>query len=347
MVGREAGSAEHPGMRVKWGVLGASRFAERAIIPALMESALAIPYAIASRSSAAAAGMAARFHIPRHYGSYDELLMDEDVEIVYIPLPNALHARWAVAAARSGKHVLCEKPLAVTSKEAVEVLDACSASGVKIMEAFSYRYKPHLAFVRKLLEDESRREARLVQARFTIPLARMGDRVNDIRWEAELAGGSLMDLGCYCIDTGISLLGGDPTEAYCLGLHDGIHTAEVETHGMVSFSGGGLLTFCSSFLLEQRSEYTVWANGMRISVDGPYGHQASVPVSVTSDKGETTHTIPGVNEYLLEVDNFTRVVLGLDAPVVRAEETLATARVMDALMEANRRRRPVKICSMT
>ena len=151
--------------------------------------------AIASRDGAHAREVAAELGIPTAHGSYEALLADPDVDAVYIPLPNHLHAEWTIAAARAGKHVLCEKPLALTAAEAERMVDACDDEGVHLMEAFMYRHHPSWVAVRELVALRAGSAAlRAVQSWFSY----YNDDPRNIRNQAEAGGGALYDIGCYC-----------------------------------------------------------------------------------------------------------------------------------------------------
>ena len=180
---------------MRWGVISTGWVA-RTFIAALRESEDAQVVAVASRDTGRAAATAAEFGLARAYGTYAELLADPDVDAVYIGLPNSLHAEWAIASVRAGKHVLCEKPLAVSSAEAEAMFEAARTAGVWLMEAFMYRFHPQTLKVQELIGAGAIGEVRLVRAAFCFTVS---DPAN-VRLSSELAGGALRDVGCYPVN---------------------------------------------------------------------------------------------------------------------------------------------------
>ncbi len=194
---------------VRWGVLGAARIAAKAVIPAIRRSGAGEVVAVSSASGRAGA-YAADLGIPRHYGSHEELLADPDVDAVYVPLPNTEHARWAVAAAEAGKHVLCEKPIVQGLAELDAVEEAARRAGVQVAEAFMYRYHPQLERVRSLLDAGEIGELVTVESSFHFVQTR--SEPLDIRLRRDLGGGAHNDIGCYPVDLLGWLTGVEPDD---------------------------------------------------------------------------------------------------------------------------------------
>jgi xylose dehydrogenase (NAD/NADP) len=182
--------------KIRWGVLGYAKIARENVIPALLRSANAEFHALASRDGGKLAEGLARFPAPRSYRGYEELLRDPEVDAVYIPLPNALHREWTIKAAEHGKHILCEKPLALTAAEARDMAAACAAHGVVLMEAFMYRYTDRTRQVREVLRRGLLGEIKFLQANFCFMLANPAS----IKLRPELGGGALYDIGCYPVN---------------------------------------------------------------------------------------------------------------------------------------------------
>ncbi|MYW01178.1 Gfo/Idh/MocA family oxidoreductase [Streptomyces sp. SID3343] len=192
--------------RIRIGVLGAARIAPLALVkPARMIPEVQVA-AIATRDPAKADTFARRQGIPRVHTTYDALIADPELDAVYIPLPNGLHAQWTIRALEAGKHVLCEKPLAANELEAQEIADRAQRSGLVVMEAFHYRYHPLAKRMREILDDGELGEIRRITTSMCFPLPLLGD----IRYRFDLAGGSLMDGGCYAVHA-MRLLAGDDT----------------------------------------------------------------------------------------------------------------------------------------
>ena len=185
-----------PNRKLRWGVLGYARIAREALIPAIQRSANSQFHALASRDAARLAEARARFGVARTYPGYAELLRDPEVDAVYLPLPNSLHREWTIKAAEQGKHVLCEKPLALTAAEGREMAAACAAHGVTLMEAFMYRYTDRTRQVQEVLRGSLLGEIKSVSATFRFRLANPAS----IKLRPELGGGALYDVGCYPVN---------------------------------------------------------------------------------------------------------------------------------------------------
>jgi xylose dehydrogenase (NAD/NADP) len=182
---------------LRWGILGAADIAIRRVIPAMHAARHTTPFALASRNAARAKDVAAQLGIPRAYGSYEDLLADPDVDAIYIPLPNTLHAEWTIRSAEAGKHVLCEKPLAASVAECEAMLAACHQAGVQLMEGFMYRFHPQHARVRAMVAAGLIGQPTLIRTTFCVRMQRPPD---DIRFSPTLGGGSLLDVGVYALD---------------------------------------------------------------------------------------------------------------------------------------------------
>lgn len=188
------------------GILGAARIAPRAIVDPCRTTAVAVVVSLAARDPARAREFAARHHIPLVHTSYADLIADPGVDAVYNPLPNSLHHSWSIAALRAGKHVLCEKPLAANADQAAEMASVAAETGRVLMEAFHYRYHPLAARMQEIIAQGQIGRLRQIHTWMCIPLYRR----NDIRFRYDLAGGALMDVGCYAIHMARFLGGGEP-----------------------------------------------------------------------------------------------------------------------------------------
>lgn len=193
---------------LRWGVLGPTSYvAQRAVLPALRDSDACELVAVASRSHDAAHLARAEFGAAAAYDSYSALLDDPSVEAVYVPLPNGMHREWTLRCAAAGKHVLCEKPLAMNAREAAEMASACASAGVLLMEAYMTPFHPRAAeFVRLAQSELGGLES--AHAAFTFPLR---DARNH-RWDPDMGGGALLDVGVYCVAPLLAIAGGDPVE---------------------------------------------------------------------------------------------------------------------------------------
>jgi len=190
---------------LRFGILSTARVGRRRVVPAMQQAPNILVRAVASRDARRAQAFAHALSIPKAYGCYEDLLADPEVDAVYIPLPNSLHCQWTVKAAQAGKHVLCEKPLAASAREADEMIAACEANHVLLMEAFMYRFHPQNEHVLGLIQDGAIGPVRMVRAVFTFTIGS-----SNIRLDAALAGGSLMDVGCYCVSVARTIVGAEP-----------------------------------------------------------------------------------------------------------------------------------------
>jgi predicted dehydrogenase len=303
------------------------------VIPAIQGSRNGELVAVASREPERARTFARENGIARSYGSYEALLEAEDIEAVYIPLPNSLHREWTVRAAEAGKHVLCEKPLGLTALECDEMHRAAEKAGVHLMEAFMYRFHPRTELVQKLIGDGVIGQLRGIQASFTFRLR----RTDDIRLDAALGGGSLMDVGCYCVNLARTLAGAEPCEvqAFADWTVTGVDERMV---GTMRFESGLMAQFDCALTLERRESY---------QAIGPEGHLRVEPAFLpgTADAtieeqhgraGTTLHNVPGADEYQLMVEHFADCVLEGTRVRYPPTEAAANLRVIEALYRSAR-----------
>ncbi|HWE64422.1 MAG TPA: Gfo/Idh/MocA family oxidoreductase, partial [Chloroflexota bacterium] len=231
--------------RIRWGILSTANIGLKAFIPGVAASRNGVVAAIASRDSSRAQEAAARLGIPRAHGSYEALLADPEVDAIYNPLPNSMHAEWTLKAAEAGKPILCEKPLARDAAEAAAMVEGCRAHGVLLMEAFMYRFHPQQARVRALLDEGAIGELRAVRSGFTFHLRSLDPR--NVRLQRDLAGGALMDVGCYCINAMRMLFGEEPRWFSAQGDYREQFGVEVTMAGVLGFSDQRMATFDCGF----------------------------------------------------------------------------------------------------
>lgn len=328
---------------LRWGILSTANIGRAAVIPAIQHSHNGDVIAVASRDADSAADFAARLGIPQSYGSYQALLHADDIDAVYIPLPNSLHWEWAIRAAAAGKHVLCEKPLALSAAECGEMDAAAREHGVKLMEAFMYRFHPRTERVLELLQAGAVGDVHQIHAAFTF---RLTSREN-IRFSAELGGGALMDVGCYCVNVARTLAGREPVEAQAFaqwtsaGLQErGTHEKGVDERmaGTLRFDDGLIAQFDCALTMERRESYTVAGSDGFLHVPAAF-LPGTADVSIHGHHGrgkETVHTVDGVDEYQLMVEHFADCVLH-DRPLrYPPSEAAANMRVIEALHRSAR-----------
>jgi predicted dehydrogenase len=316
--------------RLTFGVLGTAGISRDAVIPAIAASDHAVG-AVASRDGGRAAAFAEAASIPRSYGSYEALLTDDELDAVYVPLPNGLHAEWTTRAADAGLHVLCEKPLAVDAAEAREVTDHCADRGVTLMEGFMYRYHPRTERVLELVERELD-DVRTVTSTFRFPLY---DRPDDVRLDPALAGGSLMDVGCYPVSLVRAVLG-EPDRAYAHANDTRDAGVDTELAGVLEYDDGRSARVASGFDTQLVQRYRIDATNGWIAVEQAFDAPTDEPVELTYqiDGRRGVETFEPVDQYRLQVEHFADRVADDADPLTDGEAAVANMRVIDALAES-------------
>ena len=329
--------------RLRWGILGTARIAD-SLVQAIRLSDNSELAAVASRDAEMARAWAGERQVALAFGSYDQMLSSDAIDAVYIPLPNALHKEWAIRAAQSGKHVLCEKPLAANSQDAQEMIAAAEANGVKLMEAFMYRFHPQTARLKKLVADGAIGEVKIVRANFGFLLS----RPNDVRWSLELGGGALLDVGCYCVSITRLLMGVEPVAATARAVWAPTGVDETLS-GVLEFANGALGVISCSMrtgaVMDQ--SLVVTGTGGRINVAEPFRMDEG-PTDVLLDNLDRsgrveTVQVPGANEYQRMVEHFANAVLSGGSLDYTLNDSLGNMRVLDALLESARTGRTVAI----
>jgi len=328
-----------PHRPIRWGVLGYARIAREAVIPAIRRAPNSAFHALASRDPAKLADARARFGEFRPHSDYAALLRDPEVDAVYIPLPNALHREWTIRAAEHGKHVLCEKPLALTAAEGREMMAACAAHGVTLMEAFMYRYTDRLRQVQEVLRSGALGEIRFVNATFGFLLANPAS----IKLRPELGGGSLYDVGCYPVNfVGMVADGLDPAAAGTA-LPATVAVECVRTGG-IDLSFSALLRYPSGLGASLHCGFDAHLRTFA-EITGTKG-VLEVPDTFMDNAGALTLLAGGErrelpvaasDRYRLEVEDFAAAVLERRAPRFSLAETARNLEVTDRLLAAGRR----------
>ena len=334
------GTTNGSGTRLRWGVLSTADIARRKWIPGVRRAPLqrGEVVAIGSRDGEAAKRVAAELGIPRAHDSYEALLADPDVDAVYIPLPNHLHLQWTLAAARAGKHVLCEKPLALSAADAQGMAEACDAAGVELMEAFMYRLHPSWQAVRDVLASGRIGRLQTVQSWFSY----YNDDPRNIRNIADAGGGALMDIGCYSINLSRMLFGAEPERVEASMLYDPDMEIDVLTSALLVFPGGGTATFTCSTRSESDQRVHIYGTEGRISIGIPFNippdRETHVYVTQGGDPpvapNTETLTFPVADPYGVEADAFAAAILdGAPAPIPAADG-VANMRVIEQVVAA-------------
>ncbi|WP_369390578.1 Gfo/Idh/MocA family protein [Mesobacillus selenatarsenatis] len=328
--------------KIKWGILSTANIAQTQVIPAIQRSALAEVGAIAS-SSGKAAEVAAKLNIPRVYDTYEELLLDPKIDAVYIPLPNSLHRKWVLEAAKHGKHILCEKPAALAAEEMIEMDRHCKKENVLFMEAFMYQFHPQHDRVKEIIASGEIGEVKLMRSSFSFY---MEDRETNIRMDKSLGGGSIYDVGCYCIHSMRHILGAEPVKVHAHGNLDPDTGVDVSAVAYLEFDRGMIQgVFDCSFEASFRQEYEVVGTKGRIFVPRAFRPDVNGDVglvTVESNGQQRTELVEG-DIYLLEVDHLSEAILEKKPLIYPAEKTIQNMRVINACYSSLEQKEEVTI----
>jgi D-xylose 1-dehydrogenase (NADP+, D-xylono-1,5-lactone-forming) len=320
---------------VTWGILSTARI-NRSFIPSAHASDKVELVAVASRDQARADAYAAEWEIPRAYGSYESLLADDEIEAVYISLPNNLHVEWSIRAVEAGKHVLCEKPMGKRAAEVEQAFDAAERAGRILSEAFMYRHNPQAKRLRQLVDEGAIGELRVVRACFSFALF---DPEN-IRLRPDVEGGSLMDVGCYCVN-GSRLLAGEPELVFGQQLIGPSGTDWVFT-GSLRFPGDVFGLFDCGTALPSRDELEAIGSEGSLFLDDPW--HGREPVIELRRGGETERIeLERVDSYRLELENVSEAIRGEAELLLGREDAVGNARAIEALAASAERREAVSL----
>jgi predicted dehydrogenase len=318
---------------VRWGILSTADI-NRRLIPGAHASPKVDLIAVASREVERALNYARTWDIERAYGTYEELLADPDVEAVYNPLPNTLHAEWSIKALDAGKHVLCEKPFSRHVEEVEASFDAAERNGRVLSEAFMFRHSPQTARLKELVDGGAIGTLRLIRSTFSYSLY----DAENIRLRADVEGGALMDVGCYCV-SGSRLLGGEPESVFASAWFGETGTDWVFTATM-RFPNDVLALFDCGTALQDRDELEVVGSKGSLFLDDPW--HGNVPViEVRREDGSERIELEPQDAYRVELENLCDVIRGEGELLLGREDAVAQARVLEALYESATTGQPV------
>ena len=315
--------------KVRYGILSTARIGRNSHVPAAAQAKNCEVLAISSRDPEKAEVWAEKLGIARAYGSYDELLADPDVDAVINPLPNSLHCKWTVRAARAGKHILCEKPLAVDTREAREMIAAASENGVLLMEAFTHRFNPQLRHVRKAVANGEIGPVKLARAELTYTIE---DWENDSRTKSELGGGALLDAGCYCVSALRFVLGAEPVAVQGWRRMREGHGVDSTFAGLLRFPNDCLAYMATGMEQPFRCVCEVVGADGRIEIGDMFGEQAGVRV-IRGGKEEVS-AFSGPNRFRTQLEHFSSCILEGTPVEFAPEDALQNTRVLVALQQA-------------
>ncbi len=319
------------------GVLSTADIARRKVVPGFRRARRCRVTAIASRDPDLARSVARELDIPNAHGSYQALLDDPEVDAVYIPLPNHLHPEWTIAAARAGKHVLCEKPLALVADDAERMTVACREAGVVLMEAFMYRLHPSWQAARRMVADGRIGRLIAVQSWFSY----CNEDPANIRNIVAAGGGALYDIGCYCVNLARMLFEGEPSRVQASIRRDRVTGTDVVTSAILDFPGG-TATFTCSTRAEDDQRVDIYGTRGRLSIGIPFNIPPDRPTEVHFVAGGNppvaphieTFTFPVADPYAVELEYFAAAVLDGTPVPLPPEDSIANLRLIERIFAA-------------
>ena len=341
------------GKKLRWGLMSTARINERLILP-IGNSERSELVAVASRSKETVDRYAAEWKIPRAHVGYDGLLADPEVDAVYISLPNSMHAEWCAKSAEQGKHVLCEKPMALTAEEADRIAEAARKNGVLIQEAAMYRYHEQTRQVREWVTNGDIGDIRVIQGFFGFTL----DREGDIRFDPSLGGGSLWDIGSYPVSFSRTVTGANPVEVEAQQVlsDSGV---DLSFAGQLRFASGALAQIASSFQVTACWSAQVIGSKGRILLDHPWLNRIGETAHLTilregessaatfgdsaADIEEETITYEKPNAYQCELEGVEASILDGDDPVISLDDSRGNAATLAALLQSAGENKPVRL----
>jgi predicted dehydrogenase len=322
--------------KLRWGVLGVAGIAMKKVMPAMKHSTRAELYGIASRNLDRARQAAEKFGMPKAYGSYEELLADPEVDVIYNPLPNHLHVPWSIKAAEAGKHVLCEKPVAMDAAEARKLIAARDRTGVMIGEAFMVKTHPLWLRTRELVRSGAIGELRSIVSVFSY----FNADPNNIRNVADIGGGAIMDIGCYPITMSRFLFEREPARVAALIDRDPQMRTDRLSSALLDYGSGQAIFTCSTQLVPFQTMQVLGGRG-RIDIEIPYNIPPDRPTRILIDDGSElagknarVEEFPAADQYTIQADEFSRAVQENSEVPVPLEDALNNMEVIDAVRRA-------------
>ena len=322
--------------KVRWGILGVANIAVKKVIPGMQGAAGVEIAAIASRDLSKAQTAAANLNIPAAYGSYEELLADPQIDAIYNPLPNHLHVPWSVKAVEAHKHVLCEKPIALTAAETNLLIEARDKAGVKVGEAFMVRVHPQWIRARELVRTAAIGELRSIVSVFSY----FNNDPKNIRNQRDIGGGGMMDIGCYPITMARYLFGREPVRVSALVDRDPDLGTDRLTSALLDFNPGQAIFTVSTQMVPFQRMQVLGTKG-RIDMEIPYNTPPDRPSRIFVDNGSQlgglsaiAQEFPTLDQYTLQGEAFSRAILDNTEVPVTLEDAQLNMRVIEAVLRA-------------
>jgi len=323
--------------KIRWGIMGCAKIARGQFLPALADSSNGVLQAVSSRDLAKAEECARMWGAKKAYGGYEEMLLDPLIDAVYIPLPNDLHAEWAMKALEAKKHVLCEKPLAVSLEKVTAMLETAKREERFLMEAFMYRFHPQIGQMLSWIKEGRIGEVRQVSGSFSF---RLEDPAN-IRLRAEHGGGSLWDVGCYPIHLANLVFGSAPRKVMAQSHFEAV---DLSTTGLLWYGENKQMLFDCSFVQENRQLAEVVGTEGRIIIPSPWRPDSQeVTISLIQGRERYEKGFLASNPYRLEIEHFGECIQGKAEPILPSALSLQTVATIEACYKSARTGRETEV----
>jgi predicted dehydrogenase len=318
--------------KVSWGILSTAKIGTEKVIPAMQQGKYSKISAITSRNIVKAKKVAQQLGIPKAYGSYKELLEDTEIEAIYIPLPNHLHVQWTINSLEAGKHVLCEKPIGLSFKQAEHLKKEMEKfADLKVMEAFMYRFHPQWKTVKKLVDEGKIGELKTIHSIFSF----FNNDPTDIRNQLESGGGSLLDIGCYCISLSRFLFNNEPVRVSGTIEHDPKMKTDRLVSAVLEFEKGTSTFTCSTQLIDH-SCVDIFGTHGRIEMATPFLPSFESTSKIMHQVGSQMKEIifEPCNQYTIQGDLFSQAILNDSNVPTSIEDGVANMKVIDKIIES-------------
>jgi xylose dehydrogenase (NAD/NADP) len=322
---------------LRWGLLGTARI-NRALIEPIQSSKRSKLCAVSSRSYDKAVEYAKSWEIPRFHSTYDDLLADPEIDVIYNSLPNSLHAEWTIKAMRMGKHVLCEKPLATSISDVDAIIDLAHNTGMVVTEAFMYRHHPQTILVKQMVDNGDIGNLQFIRGSFCYT----NTRSSDPRFDPDLGGGSLWDVGCYPISYTRYILGEEPDVVFGHQV-TGPTGIDLFYAGNMHFPGGVIAQFESSFITPFKVNMEITGDKGRIHINEPYKPGIKTKIYLESEGRSQTIQVKGEKLYLGEVEDIENAIIFGKPLRIGLQDSKANIAVIEALYRSSRLVKPINI----
>jgi xylose dehydrogenase (NAD/NADP) len=319
---------------VRYGLISTAQIGLNAHLPASYDSNNSEIVSISSRDAAKAEAAAKKHGIERWYGSYDEQLADPDIDAVVNSLPNGMHSEWTIRAAEAGKHILCEKPLAVTAEECQRMIDAANANNVVLVEAFTHRWNPQMIRARQLVAEGAIGEIQTIESALCFNIT---EPEGNVRFSQELAGGSMWDAGCYAVYATRFVMSAEPVRVRGASYDSGNWGVDTTFSGLLEFANGAIGHVTSN--MQQPFRCQIFIDGSKGRIEVPHMFEEGTPIIVKKGDGrsgrdEQVIATPAPYRFVVQFDEFSECVLTGKKPDYPAEDGLRNTAVIEALYKS-------------